>query len=290
MLIQPRDVKLLASIHVHRFQTSEHLHHLFFRGRSLRAAQARLKELLDASFIERTYLMPPVDGGRPRLRPLYSLARAGANVVADLLRVPVAAVAHTTAAKRIGYEHLLHELVVTDFLVSADVVLDGTGCNVVVLRDHALRSALSRYRAHPAGHRAVVPDAAITITGGALPSPTTFYLEVVHAGVKGGNTRLVEKLDHYVGLNRGGYFANVFGHRRVRGVVVVSPSADRVENLRALAARRMRQGHRFVWFAAAPRHLSRTHPPTTFTPETLATTDFVDVAGDHHRFGLDAFH
>jgi len=292
MDIQLRDVKLLSSLARNRFLTSEHLHALHFTGRSLRAAQMRLKELFDDDYVERTYLMPPVDGVPRRVRPLYSLVLAGAELVAPVLGVPVKAVPHTRAANAIGYEHLLHELVVADFLVAAEAALRGTPGlrSVATLRDHDLRSALTSSRRRGLDGEAVVPDGALTVDHETLLRPTTLYLEVVHAGVKGGNGRLVDKLERYARLQRAAYFARVFDHDQVRAVVVTSPSAERLDNLQRFAARVMRHGRRFVWFARAPRHSSRTHPPTTFTATSLAETTFIDVDGQIHRFGVEALH
>ncbi len=290
MIIQSRDTQILRSIFRHRFLTTEHLHALHFVDRSVRAAQARLKELHDDNYLDRTYVLPPVDGLRRRVRPVYSMARAGAEVLAAVLGIPPRAIPHTKKATQVGYHHMLHELVVADLLVSGEASLGRAPDvrSVATLRDHDLRSLLAVARLHQHAATGVVPDGAFIVDAVGLPAPTTIYVEVVHAGVKGGNARLVEKLERYLQLLRTGFFTSVFNHRRVRALAVVSPSDERVENLRVLAERRLRHGRRFVWFAVAPRHSARTYPPTTFTVESLAQTEFVDIEGTRHHLDVNA--
>ena len=93
----------------------------------------------------------------------------------------------------------------------------------------------------------------------------TFYLEVVRAGVRSGNRKLADKLALYARLHHCGYFATVFGHERIRAVLILTTSPERAEHFRQLAAE-LPHGRSLFWFGAY-----QPPPPGRLLPVITAT-------------------
>ena len=270
MVVQERDRAALRAVARHRYLTSDHIQALAYPGTARRICQFRLRRLWEHGFLDRLHLPVVLAGnqrGRQNNRPLYMLARRGAEVASADTDASLFELPHTPAQNAAGYGYLAHNLVATDFLVALEVACRGrTDVELVAVeRETTLRKrlAVSQDRSP-----AVVSDGAFTLRYPDDGRRVTFHLEVVRAGVKGGNNNLRQKFERYVALNRAGYFARVFGHDQVRAVLVVTTSPTRVEHLRALAAS-LPHGRRLFWFTCYEEVRSIGVPVTSFTASNV---------------------
>jgi hypothetical protein len=160
-------------------------------------------------------------------------------------------------------------LVVSDFLVALTVAGRAEASLGLrqVLPEAELWPPVVAYRRRRPGSTYIVPDGAFTLVGGDGVE-RTFYLEVVRADPRGGRRRLQDKMERYVKLHHAGVFAEIFGHRHLRAVLFVTPSAARADNLLELA-RRLRHGRRLFWFGAYEEVGESGQHVSTLTPERL---------------------
>ena len=284
MILQPRDDAVFDSLYRYRYLTSEHLRWLHFYRSSARVVQSRLRRLWSNHYIERVYLpyILVADNTPPsRLRyPIYALALNGAQRVADRLQIPIESIPHSAARHERRLGTMEHDLIANSLLAAADVA--ATQCTrrvkAIVEPEHVLKSKLNINtpgRLTPRG--GLLSDGAFTLEDPTTSERRTFHVEVVRAGVRGGNQTLLDKLKKYVLYNRNGYFQDVYGHSRVRGVLVVFPSAGRAETImRQLDTRRV--DSQLLWFshysddAETARWKSRLTPDNLFD-EPWRTTD-----------------
>jgi len=288
MRLEPRDRDILQAVHRHRYLTSDHVQVLAFPGVSRRRAQARLRLLFEHGYLDRFYLPlvlqdVGVSSRRPS-RPLYCLARRGANIVAEDLGLAVAAIPHTPRQNARGYATLAHHLVVADFLVAVEAAIVGRGDVeiVAVRREHELRRDIAAWqRAHGPLGRFVVSDGALTLLYPRTDAEWSFHLEVVRANVPGGNKTLLAKLAKYAELNRERFFERVFGQRIVRAVLVATTSPERAEGLRTRAAT-LPHGRGLFWFGSFNDTSRQGVPITSFAPSTILTAPWRDANGETH--------
>jgi len=283
LLLQSRDLDILRSVYQHRFVRSDHLHRLLFAGVSLRALQVRLRKLWEHHYLDR-YFQPFVlgEGHHSPTRatqPIYTLGRRGAEEVAELLGVARDEIPHGFRHNGLGLPALHHHLVVTDFLVA--VVVSARGCTDITLHEIKSGFTLARTaslwkRRTQAPHQYVIPDGAVTLSIGG--QRMTYYLEVVRAGVSGGNKRLIEKLRRYVSLNRLGFFKQAFGHERLRAVIFATTSDDRSDRLRAVA-RPLVHGRHLFWFGSYEAKQRDGNRQSTLAPESIFSPRWRTVDG-----------
>lgn len=273
LCLQARDLDILRSVYQHRFVRSDHLHRLLFAGVSLRALQVRLRKLWEHHYLDR-YFQPFVlgEGHRPppcATQPIYALGRRGAEEVAEQLGVAMDEIPHGFRHDGLGLPALHHHLVVTDFLVA--VAVAARDRPDIALHEIKSGFALARTaslwkRRTQAPHQYVIPDGAVTLSVGG--QSRTYYLEVVRAGVSGGNKCLIEKLRRYVSLNRLGFFKQAFGHERLRAVVFATTSEERSDRLRAVA-RRLVHGRHLFWFGSYEEKQRDGTRRSTLAPESI---------------------
>jgi hypothetical protein len=255
--LQLRDIAVLEALFEHRFLNILHLKDLAFPTAGLRTIRRRLRLLWENELVRRRFLPSILEDGRPNQHPiarfpLYSLALAGARIVADRRGLTVDSIPHTPSANRRGYENLKHHVRVTDFLVAAAVASkrcpDVVG--VSLQRETALRQAVAAWKLD-SGTRGpyIISDGAISIARTQGPI-LTFHIELVRSAVAGSNHQLVKKLQKYVRLYRQGFFERVFGHRHLRAVLIATTSEERADRLRTLADRMLVDGRHFFWFGA----------------------------------------
>lgn len=288
LAVQPRDVELLRAVLVHRYLRSEHLHALVSSSVSLRVVQGRLKKLHDHSFLKRLYLPVVLGTHRPvaPAAPIYTLSRQGARILADQsLTDEVVAEKWSDGLTLPGT--LAHHLVVADALVALAVACRSRDDVELVASEHerTLRQRLRRYRRIHDLQQAVVPDGAFTLRYyGATDVTLTFYLEVVRADVKGGNRKLLAKLQRYVELHRAGFFRDGYGHERVRAVLLATTSPARAENLRRLCSE-LQHGRRLFWFGAYQEKHHDALLVNLFTAEHVLTLPWMTVDGASVQLG-----
>jgi hypothetical protein len=90
----------------------------------------------------------------------------------------------------------------------------------------------------------------------------------------------------YLALRAEGRFLRAFGHGRVRGVLVATPTPERARNLRALCAR-LPSDRRFFAFTHFEEHLGPRRVPR-FRPETVLDLPWTDGAGGVVRIARPA--
>lgn len=281
VLLQARDRAILASVHRHRWLRSEHVHALHFAEAGIRATRSRLRRLFLAGYLDREFLpLQAKNAPHPTVCPpsaLYCLARRGAEVVADALGRDIRQVPHTRGANRRGFGTMLHNLVVTDFLVSLEAATTNSFHSGV--HEGALWERLRKGEARP--RLFVVPDGAFELDG-SDGRRVTFYLEVVRADPKGGRRTLMTKLNRYTELNRIGFFKETWGDEHLRAVIILTPTPARAESLRKLAGANLAHGRQLFWFGSyeAEDELGRTR--STLTPGAILTPRFLDLDGRLH--------
>lgn len=277
-VLQPRDEAILRLTQELRFVRADHLQPLLFAGRSRRVLQVRLRKLWEHRLLERRYVPFLLGDGmvvNARARqPIYVLAPRGQDLLAQ----------HSgdkhQRLKPVGPGAILHHLIVSDFLVAVRLAAR--------LRDDLLIETASpewplwqRLKERPQRPRhLVIPDGVLTLRtrGG---ERHTVYLEVVRASIRGGNERLLSKLRRYQELNRAGFFADAFGHERLRAVLFVAPTTERADNLRQLAGK-LQYGQALFWFGAYEERTSLGQRSSTLTPETILAERWASPLGTLH--------
>ena len=264
-----------------RFLTAEHIHWLFFSGRTLRACQARVKRLLSVGLVEKTLLPLRLTAlTQERSGPVYAVSRVGAEIVADDTG---ALPTHGFPWKGVGPAALLHHLVAVDVMVALTVALQRhPGIGVEALPELVFRQAIAaRSLERSLPRQVLVPDGGVTI---AFPSgqQLTYYLEVVRSDVKGGTGYLIRKLKRYVELHRAGVLKDLFGTERLRAVILLTSSPGRAEFLRQ-RANELVHGRQLFWFGSYSERQDG-HTVRTLTPETILAPRFRTLDGEPASF------
>lgn len=281
LALQARDVDVLRAIARHRYAQAEHVHVLFFAGRTLRVAQARLRKLWEHELLDRRFVPYTLDGERQppsvAATPTYSLTARGAEIVADADGARPHLAGRDNAAAT-----LAHHLAVTDLLVALEAACRRDGRPALVENRHEWELWRQAKAGPLRSERLIVPDGAFTLRHTGRVAPETWYVEIVRASVASGNETFKKKMLRYAELRRAGAFARLFGDRHVRGVLVATPTAERAANLRALTA--FVPGRRFFAFT----HFQDRTPPRTakrFCPDSILDLAWTDGAGDLVRLG-----
>lgn len=279
LVLQARDRALVAAVAHYRFVKSNHLHRLVAPSVSLRIVQARLQKLTQHRYLKRFFLPVVLDGQHAppthRRQPVYAITTHGARLVNESAAENVSP---CLATERPSPMTLLHHLVVTDCLVSLaascrereDVRFENGE------HDGILYSKLRAFRQRTRIHNAVVPDGTFTLYYPTSNETLTFYLEVVRADVKGGNSTLLAKMRRYVELHRRNFFRDAYGHTRLRAVLFATTSDARAENLRRVAGL-LTQGRRLFWFGSYQEKDSNGVPVTRLTPERILSLPWEDA-------------
>lgn len=280
-----RDVAVLVSVHTHRYVTSDHVHQLLFADVVKRVCQRRLRLLWENNYLDRYFTPIVLHGVRAAAhqasRPIYSLARKGAQVVAERLGIEPQRVPFRASDKARGYATLEHHLVVTDVMAalaaacSARLDVELT----MVEREGAIRRCIATWqRQHGRLHQYLVPDGAFSLRKGT--KRWSFHLEIVRADVSGGNATLQRKMRKYAALNRQGFIRDVLDHGALRAVLVLTNSAVRAANLQALASE-LPYSRRLFWFGSYEKRTDAGTPTTSIEPRTILRRRWIDGDGKH---------
>ncbi len=251
LVLTVRDLEILGRVHHHRVMQAEHLHPLVFPGRTLRVAQARLAKLWQHGYLDRHFVPYALDGTRrvpsEAATPVYALGKKGLSALADAVAGSPDELTAGPRQRELSPHTLAHYLVVTDLLASVEAAALSRGIHEQISTEHEWQLwKTAADRQHPT-QGLLMPDGAITFRGPDRPAPETWYVEIVRAGISGGNDELRAKLRRYLELRDEGRFFQAFRHPRVRGVLIAAPTAERARNLRALAAS-LPTGKRFFAF------------------------------------------
>lgn len=227
----------------HRYLTADHLRQLAFPGASSRVVQLRLRKLYEHGLLERESLDRRRSDCPHVGLPIYTLGRRATPIVSD----DDDGEAVTPIRRGRKELHVEHDLAVSDALVALTVACRNRPDLALAMTEPetALRRKL-RARAIPKTS-ACIPDGAFTLYYASTKERLTFYLEVVHADPPGGTRGVIEKLKKYVRLHRQGFFRLVYGHDRLRAVIVATTTKRRAEHLATLAKKHL-HGERLFWF------------------------------------------
>lgn len=294
IVLTSRDREFLHVVYRHRYVTQEHLRDLICPDTSRRRVQTRLRQLWENGYLDRHYvpvlLMADKAASRQSAgRPVYILATKGAKVVAEDLGIGLKSIPHTPAENARGFATFEHHLVVTDFLVALEAACkESEDIKVVrIERESDLRRLVAAWHVKTGTrhHPYLVSDGAVTLTYPLLNRTWTFHLEVVRAGVPGGNQTLYQKMLKYTRLHHSGYFRIVFHHEDLRAVLILTTSEERVERFRELA-RRLPHGSRMFWFASYTTTYSGGVPVTSIGRETVLGVKWRTATDDGQPVGL----
>ena len=278
-----RDLEIFRAVHRHRFIRAHHLHPLAFPGRTLRAAQSRLEKLWQHGYLDRYFVPYALDGTRrapsDAATPVYTLGPKALEV----LKAADSDVGGRMAMREVAPSTLAHHLVVTDLLASIEAACLARGMPENAETEHEWRLWKTAGDRKVPTSGLVVPDGAVTFRGPDRPVPETWYVEVVRADVAGGNDEFLAKMRRYLALRDEGRFLRAFGHVRVRGVFIATPTPERARNLRALCAR-LPSDHRFFAFTHFEERQGDRRIPR-FRPETVLDLGWTDGAGGVVRIG-----
>lgn len=289
LVLTGRDLEILRIVHRHRFARAHHLYPLAFPGRTLRAAQYRLEKLWQFGYVDRHFVPYALDGTRrapsDAATPAYALGEKGTEVLRAV--APDAELqGGRIEAPKAAASTLAHHLAVTDLLASVEAAALARGEAEHVRAEHEWRLwKIAGDRKVPTSGLAV-PDGALTFSGPDRPAGETWYVEIVRADVSGGNEAFLAKMRRYLALRAEGRFLRAFGHARVRGVLVATPTPERARNLRALCAR-LPGERRFFAFAHFEERIGERRTPR-FRPETVLELAWTDGAGGVIRLGRPA--
>ncbi|MBI2373871.1 MAG: replication-relaxation family protein [Deltaproteobacteria bacterium] len=238
----------MRSVYNHRLITAEHLRALVFGGCSRRTAQARLRKLWAAKLLDRRFVTVIAPHGEIRGSPvpLYCLGKLGRSIVRDLLDAPI-------ETGRPNPSHLAHDLAALDLVAGvANAARDRSDVRFERAQSESelRRKLVAWQRARgSAFDGALVSDGAFGLARESQKERWTFHIEVIRAGAPGGNKSVAKKLARYAELNRSGFFAQAFGHRVVRAVLIATTTKARSETFRALAAK-LPGSRRLFWFGS----------------------------------------
>lgn len=276
--LTPRDIQAVADVARYGYLTATHLGRLAFRSASERVAQRRLRLLWANGYLDRHFLQWLItgvrDGRTAGRRPLYTLARLGRRLLHERGHPESGAGGRVPHATRLG-----HDLVVTDFLVA----LEGAASESLVrtLREPELWVAIHRARSSVGrrGERMLVSDGSFELEHNGTRQ--AFHVEVVHAGVRGGNRTIAQRMTYYAALNRGGYFERVLQQPKPRAIIFLTTSAARARRLQALAAG-LPYARRLFWFGHFEQRFRAGIPETDLMHAPVLRRPFVDGNGDTH--------
>ena len=254
----------------------------------MNAVRVRLRKLWSNKYLDRYYFPVMWTGGKKsqpeKGRALYSLAKRGAETLADHFGYEPGEIPCTPQDNAVGFAYLKHNLITTDLLISLE-----TACRkrddvelVKTERETGLRQAVGIARASGEYKGAcAVSDGAFTLKYRGSEKPWTFHLEVVRAGVKNGNKTLLKKMNQYVRLHREGYFKSMFCHETVRAILIATTSEERAVNFQKMASQ-LPQGKGLFWFGVYKKQATEGVPLTVFTPETIFDKIWKGVNGEQY--------
>lgn len=284
LVITSRDLDILRATDQHRYVRTEHLKQLLFPTTTDRSAQMRLRKLWHHGYLERVYLASVVNGERRPPRgagvPVFTLAARG--------RAALHGERSGTESNQetVSPSTIQHELVVTDFMVALQAAIRNRADLWVVETSHAgnLWRKLGGRRLPTIPGGRLVPDGAVTLQR-VDRTRETYYLEVVRAGVRAGNATLWDKLLRYSEANHRGAFRELYGHDRVRAVLIATTSEERTEHLRALA-KSLPHGRKLFAFASYESKDAEGRTVPRFTAASILDLSWRTVDGEVLKIGV----
>lgn len=269
-------MQLISAVHRFGHLTTDQMCSLLFADSSLRTAQARLRRLWAAGYLDRVFLPRLVGTERPLHggRPLYRTSRRGRR---SLRRPGGKSITHRPGSSGT----VEHDLVAAELLVAIECATRAyPGLNARTWTEGELWSATSQFG--PQRQSRLVSDGAFTLTGSPSGKALSFHLEVVRAAVRGGNQAILRRMRRYVRLARSGYFKRTLGQDMLRAVLITTPTEQRAQNLRQLAAS-LSHARRLFWFTSYERREPGRGPSCRFKPESIFDLEWLDGNGEVQR-------
>ncbi len=268
MVLTERDLEILRTVYAFRLITREQVERLIFpptngREKYTRTSitRHRLKLLFHNRYLER--LPIPVKPGAWAWRPLYRLAKKGAQLIADKQGIAVSELPYwgrrfdkdqrRTVASQLFVDHLLK---INDARIAVILAADAVGCRIEQwIDDAALKSqerqdfATIRRHGGKARDVQVVPDGYFVLNLGNRRAH--FFLELDQATMS--NQRWKSKVLAYQRYVASGRYQEKYQTQSLR-ILTVTTTEKRLKNLKKVTERV--GGGRMFWFSTFEQAVS----------------------------------
>lgn len=260
MVLTNRDRDILRQVYHFRLMTREQIEHLLFapsRGQDhltkTSKVRQRLKLLYQHGYLERIPF--PTGPGQWAWRPIYRLARKGANLLAEEMNIPMRQLQywgrgddhdHRTSAPSLLF--MKHSMEINDVRIAVQQAASAHGCRVEQwLDDTTLKREKMK---EDAGFRSdwdgdakvgVIPDAYFVLHLG--DRRAHFFLELDRATMSNGRWRA--RILSYLDYVRSGRYRERFQTNSLR-ILTVTTTPQRLENLKK--ATEQAGGKDLFWF------------------------------------------
>jgi len=157
-IVGPADAPILAALGRYFYLTATQLTRLLYAPTSHTYAQARLKRLTDANYLQRIFLPRPTRTGSAPF--VYTLARKGINALIEWGR-PVDRRYRRAEVRETSYLYLAHTLALNDVLIALELLCRrDPRVRVIALRhERELKRAPVQVRLPDGTTAGVIPDA-----------------------------------------------------------------------------------------------------------------------------------
>ncbi len=250
----PRDRTVLVSIYEYRVLTSHQVEALHFPSANPEthsrktACQRRLQLLFHHKLLDR--IIRPLVPGAGREAYAYTLARRGADVVAETLGIDREGIGWRPKDSKMGPLFLDHLLttntlrVVANLLVQRSVWSEVNWIDEITLKsDYQGKVPVRVNRGQPVR---IFPDGYFTIHLPERAQAAHFFVEVDQGTMT--NKRWADKMKTYISFRENGDSLQHFGTRNFR-ILAITSSAQRLENLRVATTQAGALVH--FWFTTA---------------------------------------
>lgn len=237
--VGPADQPLLAALGRYFYLTAAQLTRLLYAPTSHKYAQARIKRLADAGYVQRLFLPRPTRTGSAPL--VYTLARKGLNLLVEW-GIDVDRRYRPAEVRELSYLYLAHTLALNDVLIALELLARSTPMLEIAELRHERELKL-----HPVtvtladGSRAgVIPDAWVDLR---LTGERQRYQECYAIELDRGTTEQKawrRKVAALVAFAAGPY-QQPFGSSSLTIAVVATPGPTRSEQLLRWTEAELRQ-------------------------------------------------
>lgn len=224
MALTERDKAIILAVCVNRFLRRDQIQRLFFAESSLPACNMRLKKLYEHHFLDRLY--KPVAVGSSQA--VYALDKRGANLISQILEVPVARVNWKRDHNRVEFLFMEHTLTVSEFKINLDMALKNRTNRDLIFYQRANKTLVARVPDPRAKKKYLIvsPDAFFGIQ--ARSGKSYFFLEA-DLGTET-LARFAEKIIAYKHYWKSGQYTDKYGFKHFR-VLTVAETERRLANL-----------------------------------------------------------
>jgi len=242
VILQDRDISLLAKLQSFRFLEAEHIQKLFFPNASMSATYRRLRKLTNAKLLKSLRVQEYFCRGiLPENKKLYFITKNGIELLNNELET-------NYNYKQISIANIHHDYVSINFLVWLEYISQKEKLPLLRIEDdRRLWKYLQEAKRNGEYHETVISDASFTFddTRGGV----SFHLEVINADIKRGNRTLAKKFRKYAQLSYKRNIHKVFKQKRIRAVLILTTGKQRIKNMQEIL-KRVGMSKGLFWFAS----------------------------------------